>query len=1107
MKKISLLVILTPYLGGVLSVLAQSVTFVDPVIEKSARFELGVSADQNITEAQIQGIRTLSLVDDGKPQSLSDLSKFTSLQNLYLDYVGDLDLSPVWGLSENLRILEISGSTPTRLASITDMPILYTLGLGGNKLTTVDFLLDNNFSNLNYLDLEDNYFDLNNSQILSDLEGLKSSISPFGYIDAESMLPKGFQNLAVEKSRVSTSSDSGDILMRGIYELLGIFESTGANSLQEFAISIGVEESVRGFLLSDFSAIDSYDADLEMNLQSRELAEYFQNSFIPALERADSAFSQINTNGTIILEQGLTGSDEVTRVDQADIYVLRAIANLAAAFASIQSGYDWDLKAEAVDGLDADDNVSVESLRGLNSNFAGIRSAGQLAKARNFLSITINQYEKASPLLRDQNRSHDRLFTLSVGDLEDESDFLESLLEMEEAMAGMMELDDDEYLDLNSLFSGKVNLAKLLPVNDGDKFETFIVDDPTMGGLLPDWNQRRVKEEMLDADLVASPEVVFTNPQDGSALVVQYGNGYFWADNLDEANTSLTLWTVGEIASVLTQGTLQISGDKGYNQDGHLDLSKDGALTQVGNGREVAPPSESNFSVDAFGNLQLSTEQETQLISVLTWDANGSWIETQFVGSTSSIQKVFFSKEEAEAYYLDELSKTSEEILEGWLWYNEYPWVWSSKNENWYYFQVMAINGEEDLGLQFYNAKTKNWNRAYGPESYLTDYAPDNVRGWETEFTLNDTSSYSLSFSHEDQNNSVTIRTGSTDEEWGYELQNSLGESGIVYLQMSGPAPDSLFYEDKYYFHTPTSGLITRQERNSIDYTLKSEINGTFTVLSKPMARETIQDFGWREYDDFTQYSNDEDLNQSHWLSYNFYGADIPEVYQGKLILSTEEADENTSVPSGGASIHALFDLAEEKDPENLAIIKNTEGVYGIEATIDFSISASPGAAFQIFMLNTSGSGHPGVAAEVMIEPQAPMLYLEVEGSDEKINGTAMMTGKRTLAVTYIGDKISFWLDGDQLKNIETSNFNPDMIGVGAFHDQRDSYAFEFESVQVLKKPTHPQGWMWANYFPWAYSQDQTDWLYFGLARDKVGIPGMIYWNANADEWKHYSVD
>ena len=387
MKKIPLLVILIPYLGGVLSVLAQSVTFVDPVIEKSARSALGVSADQNITEAQIQAIETLTLVDDGKPQSLSDLSKFTSLQYLYLDYVGDLDLSPVWGLSENLSILEISGSTPTRLAGITDMPILETLGLGGNKLTTVDFLLDNNFPSLNYLDLEDNYLDLNNSQILTDLESLKSSIS--GYIDAESMLPKGFQDLTAEKARVNASSDPESYILRGMYELLAIFESTGANSLQEFAISIGVEDSVRGFLLSDLSALESLDTDLNMDLQTRELAEYFQNSFIPALERADAAFSMATIDGTVELEQSLTGSDVVISVDQADVYVLRSIANLAAALAAIQSGYDWDLNAEKVDALDNDQNVSAASLRTLNSNFAGIRSASQLAKAKQFLTNII----------------------------------------------------------------------------------------------------------------------------------------------------------------------------------------------------------------------------------------------------------------------------------------------------------------------------------------------------------------------------------------------------------------------------------------------------------------------------------------------------------------------------------------------------------------------------------------------------------------------------------------------------------------------------------------------------------------------------------------------
>jgi len=1090
----------------------EPIEFSDPVIENSVREILGFADDQNISQVDLDGMDSFYLADDGQPTSLSDLSQFVNLEYLYLDFIGDIDLSPIWDLNQSLRVLEISGSNEAQLEDIPNMPNIFTLGLEGNKITSLDFLKDNNFTSLTFMGLGENYLDLNATSVVNTLDELKDK-HPDAYIDTETMLPKGFQNLTSEKSRVSGSNDPEDILLRGIYELLGIFESTGANSLQEFAVSIGVEESVRGFLLSDFSAIDSYEADLDMNLQSRELAEYFQNSFIPALERADAAFSQIKVSETIILEQGLTGSDEIIAVDQADIYVLRAITNLAAALASIQSGYDWDFRAEQVDGLDADDNVSAESLRGLNPNFAGIRSAGQLAKGKGFLSNAIDQYEMASPLLRDQNRTDDRLFTLSADELEDETDFLESLLEMEEAMVGMMELDEEENLDLNAFFSGKVNLANLLPANDGDKFETFIVDDPTMGGLLPDWNQRRVKEEMLEADLVADPKIVFINPEDQSPLVVQYGDEYFWADSLDEADANFTFWTVGEINNILTQGTLQINGNKGYSQDGLLDLSQPGTRNQIGNDRDLALPSESNFTVDAFGDLQLAEEGETQTIAVLSWDANGTWIQAQFSGSVSSVQKIFFNKEEAEAFYLEELGKVSEEILEGWLWYDEYPWVWSSKNENWYYFQVMAMGSGDELGLQFYNAKTKNWNRAYGPESYLTDYAPDNVTGWEVNVSLDDNSSYTLSFSLEDLNHSVTIRTGSTDEEWGYELQSSLGESGVVYLQMFGPAPDFQFYEDKYYFQTPTSGLVTRQERDATDFTPKAGVlAGTFNVTSKPIAKESVKDFTWSEYDDFTQYSNDEDLNQSIWSPYHFYGADTPEVYENKLILSTETADENATLPTGAEDIDAFLGLAEEKDPENLAIINDSEGVYGIQATIDFDGQGSPGAAFQVFMLNTTGSGHPGVAAEVMIEAVAPMLYLEVEGSDEDINGTAFHPGKRTLAITYVGDRISFWLDGDEVKSVDALNFSPDMIGVGAFHDRWDensdgSYAFEFESIQVLKKPTHPQGWMWADYYPWAYSHDESDWLYFGLARDKAGVPGMIYWNANSDAWKHYTVD
>ena len=1105
MKKISLLAILIPYLGGVLSVLAQSVTFVDPVIEKSARSALGVSADQNITEAQIQAIPTLSLVDDGKPQSLSDLSMFTSLQHLYLDYVGDLDLSPVWGLSENLSILEISGSTPTRLAGITDMPFLYTLGLGGNKLTTVDFLLDNNFPNLNYLDLEDNYLDLNNSQILTDLESLKSSISESGYIDAESMLPKGFQDLTAEKARVNASSDPESYILRGMYELLAIFESTGANSLQEFAISIGVEDSVRGFLLSDLSALESLDTDLNMDLQTRELAEYFQNSFIPALERADAAFSMAAIDGTVDLEQSLTGSDVVISVDQADVYVLRSIANLAAALAAIQSGYDWDLNAEKVDALDNDQNVSAASLRTLNSNFAGIRSASQLAKAKQFLTNTINQYQMASPLLRDSNRSDNRLFTLSAEDLSDEADFMESLLDMETAMAGSFEMDDNENLNLAQLFAGKVSLPNLLPASEGDKFETFIVPDPTMAGLLPDWDQRRVKEELLAADLVANPDVVFTNPKDGSALVVQYGEEYFWADTLSAAGSDLTLWTVGQSDGVLTQGTIRLSGSKGYRQDGFQDLSDPSSSAQVGgNEKTTTPADESNFTVNAFGNLELSGAVNTDVVSVLSWDGNGTWIESQFTGASSSVRKIFLNKAEAEAYFLSELEKISEEILEGWLWFDEYPWVWSSKYENWYYFKVMEI-AEDELGLQHYNAKTKNWNRFYGPDSYLTDYTPSDMKEWKVSISL-DSGQYSAQLDFNEQNQSLLVSSGNKVEDWGYELQSS-NQRNELYVQMYGPLPEQIYFEDVYQFENATSGTLTRKELNPTDNALISQQTGIFTVTEKP--ENPDEGYNLEAYDDF----NGSELNGSKWISAWWTGGQPASVSSEYLKLSgSDVAQTPESLNPRGAD--ALINNMDPQPTMHSFAEINATGVYGIEAKVMIPADAptSTGVGIAGFRFNPNGTKH-SMGIELGYWGSASGLQFEYENETPPIGkGSETSTYDGTLGTWYklglIHTPTKGYLlrDGVVVHEFDTT-YEPNWYGLMSFNDEGNAYEVFVDDVRVYRKKASPQGWMWSDHFPWAYSDDEANWLYFGLAPDKSGLPGMIYWNANKQEWNNYSAN
>ena len=199
-----------------------------------------------------------------------------------------------------------------------------------------------------------------------------------------------------------------------------------------------------------------------------------------------------------------------------------------------------------------------------------------------------------------------------------------------------------------------------------------------MGGLLPNWDQRRIKEEMMDASLLVDL-IVFRNPVGGQALIVRYGEEYFWSDGLDEPGTGLTLWTVGKEDGVLTQSTIFINGDKGQTRDGFQDSAGSASEEDSGGYEQAVVSVESNFTVNAFGNLELENADQTESISLVSWDENGTWIESSFSGTTSILRKIFLTKEDAEAYYLSELGKSSEEILEGWLWFDEYPWVWSSK--------------------------------------------------------------------------------------------------------------------------------------------------------------------------------------------------------------------------------------------------------------------------------------------------------------------------------------------------------------------------------------------------------------------------------------------
>lgn len=55
-----------------------------------------------------------------------------------------------------------------------------------------------------------------------------------------------------------------------------------------------------------------------------------------------------------------------------------------------------------------------------------------------------------------------------------------------------------------------------------------------------------------------------------------------------------------------------------------------------------------------------------------------------------------------------------------------------------------------------------------------------------------------------------------------------------------------------------------------------------------------------------------------------------------------------------------------------------------------------------------------------------------------------------------------------------------------------------------LRNKSYPQGWMWTDYYPWAYSYETGGWLYFELAKDTDGDPVMNYYDHKTGSWDLY---
>jgi hypothetical protein len=1253
MKKLFLAVFISFFFAHV--GLSQSITFSDQVIEEAVReslYWMGVTEDSNLTSDDLKMVSYLEL-DSSSLSSLADLSQLPNLQYLYLDDAsGVSNFTPLWDLNASLIVLDISMAPPSIFSGLPDMENLQSLGLENNKLTDLSFLLDNNFSSLTHLDIEENHLDLGDNATLEQIATLEAVITqnksqgkPTWYgsgVEYGLMYPKGFQNLSSERNRVSSGSDAQSLLLKGIYELLHIFEDRSSSGLQEFAIKIGVESSIRGFLLSDLPTLESYDANLSENLQTDELAKYFQNSFIPALKRADTAFASVQTDEAIELSSDLTGSSDDFTVDQADIYVLRAITNLAAGLAALQSGYDWNFKIGDVNDLDDADQISAESLFDLNTNFAGIRNASLLANAKSYIEKAIEVYELASPLLRDANRSEDRLFVLSPEDHQEEDNFLQDLSDLNDAMQGAVDPNDEDSFDLSRLFAGKVDLPDLIPALDGDKFSTSDVPDPTMGGLMPNWDQRRVRQELINADLLAyAPSTLIgqklTIQKDGILTNDYYftpEDAYFWdliayelknisyfyernsstegilTLNLDSGDEKhqITFSSSFDASSSWENNLSQGSGsiqilDEEYAPDYLNGWKLDaGASTYKFTGDSTGVfyhEDEGNYSDSELSNIIYTWEKAGPGIGKLytsldeiTWlffednttgryhwqeqeqDNNGSGYfslnyypdghaheslagdslklgDTIYVftsdtsvtvseGNTSSVleyaylkngsNKGILSLDPENRYAIMDLTFYSSgygrvdrggsgyfQVLsnwatKGWVWYDHYPWAYSNNMQDWYY-QVLFINDDNESDMAHYQVWNNQWNIPgelhYSGESnfssadgyYWEDY--DEFNGSDLNTTKWDVAWWDggTAPSIDQANNRVEFTKGSSYEANLSDLMNipnpnAESEYSRGYSSTSGNAPSSLadsailfaltgvypggitdlLGEDRFYFSEMHSSYTDMSDGNKVtdSYSYAKNSPDTATIITPKFTLQLI----------FSSFAE----GTGSW-TYNWNGFKD----SGTLTFKVEY------------SPHSLLEFVQSDDIE------------GIEFELMIPSGAPDQTCIGLFAVdyNEMFNATSDEQEEGAMKFDLDLCYFDglinmefnhkdpETGEENSTSQSAQLGAPQKITFYYGEGRIHFFHNDQPVKDYPYERGNEKFV-IRAQNEQNLDFSAYLRNVRVLRKKSYPQGWMWMDYYPWVYSHQSNSWVYFQLAKDTDGQPGMIYWDTATKDWDIY---
>ena len=255
--------------------------------------------------------------------------------------------------------------------------------------------------------------------------------------------------------------------------------------------------------------------------------------------------------------------------------------------------------------------------------------------------------------------------------------------------------------------------------------------------------------------------------------------------------------------------------------------------------------------------------------------------------------------------------------------------------------------------------------------------------------------------------------------------------------------------------------------------------------------------FYWEDYDDF----NNSELNSSKWDVGYWGGGQTVAINNGQAQLSGMAFSSSAPIQMPNDLVAAAQDATDG----NTFLFFKDEDIYGIQADISIPSQTNDYEA-GIYLASMDINPLGSLGAELRYKTSGPILlfdYLE-SGNEWEHQEAGSLDTFYQLQITKIDGKTSHYLNGNLIKQFDSSSHDEDYWTIGAFNDNGSSYSTFADNVRVLRKKSYPQGWMWTEYYPWAYSHETGGWLYFELAKDTDGNPVMNYYDHKTGSWDLY---